>query len=110
MDRISVYFVASIAIRDREEYEKYLAGADSVFERYGGEYLAVDTEPEVVEGNWSCERLVLIRFPSEEEFRRWYYSSEYQEILRHRLAGARCNTLLVKGKVAAPPLASPERE
>jgi uncharacterized protein (DUF1330 family) len=115
MAGLSVYFVASIAIRDREEYEKYLAGADSVFERYGGEYLAVDMNPEVVEGEWSCERLVLIRFPSEDEFRRWYYSSEYQELLQHRLAGACCNTLLVKGKAVAslpvaPPPASPEQE
>ncbi len=94
---MSVYFVASISVRDRERYKKYLEGADAVFRSYGGEYLAVDTEPLLLEGEWDCERLVLIRFPDESEFRRWYHSSEYQELLKHRMAGARCDTLLVKG-------------
>ena len=31
------------------------------------------------------------------EFRRWYDSLEYQEILAHRLKGADCTTILVRG-------------
>ena len=54
---MSVYFVASISVRDREQYMKYLEGADAVFRSYGGEYLAVDTEPLLLEGEWDCERL-----------------------------------------------------
>jgi uncharacterized protein (DUF1330 family) len=50
----------------------------------------------VLEGNWPYKRAVVIRFPSEEECRRWYDSPEYQEILKHRLKGADCATILVR--------------
>lgn len=44
---MSAYFVASIAIHDREEYEKYLAGADSVFISCGGNhFLSLPASPE----------------------------------------------------------------
>lgn len=91
------YFVAQITIRDRSEYEKYLEACDRVCARFNGEYLAVDSAPQVLEGEWSHERLVIIGFPCAEDLEKWYYSPEYQEILRFRLAGARCDSLLVRG-------------
>lgn len=42
---MSVYFIAQIAIRDQEEYGKYLTACDRVFEQFNGEYLAVDQAP-----------------------------------------------------------------
>lgn len=95
---MSVYFVAQIKIHDNDEYEKYLAGVDDVFARYNGEYLAVDDSPRVMEGKWEYTKMVLIRFENESDLLRWYESPEYQEILRHRLQGAQCDTVLVKGK------------
>ena len=96
---MSVYFVAQIAIHDEKEYEKYLDACDRVSEKFNGKYLAVDRNPQVLEGRWNYDRLVIIRFPEEEDLKKWYFSSEYQEILKFRLAGARCNSLLVKGKL-----------
>jgi len=94
---MSVYFVAQIDIHDPASYEKYLATADRVFARFNGEYLAVDRQPQVLEGSWSYERLVIIRFPTEADLKKWYFSPDYQEILKFRLAGARCDSLLVHG-------------
>jgi uncharacterized protein (DUF1330 family) len=93
----SAYFVAQITIHDEREYGKYLAACDRVLQKFNGEYLAVDTAPQVLEGEWSHGRIVLIRFPGEEELKKWYVSTEYQEILKFRLGGARCNSLLVHG-------------
>ncbi|VBB07299.1 dimeric alpha-beta barrel [Lucifera butyrica] len=95
---MSVYFLAKIEVEDPVEYQKYLDACDAIFAHYRGEYLAVDESPKVLEGEWSGSRTVLIRFPDEAEFFRWYHSAEYQKILRHRLRGARCETVLVKGK------------
>ena len=95
---MSVYFVTQICIDDFVEYEKYLERCDEVFGRYGGEYLAVDENPDLLEGDWPYTKTVLIRFPDEMEFRRWYDSSEYQNILKHRLRAAKCNTVLIKGQ------------
>jgi uncharacterized protein (DUF1330 family) len=94
---MSCYFIAQITIEDEEEYGKYLAECDDVFTRFNGEYLAVDSSPKVLEGSFGHGRVVLIRFPCEEDLLRWYQSPEYQEILKHRLNGARCDTVIVNG-------------
>lgn len=95
---MNYYFVASIRIRDEQEYQKYLERAGEIFARYGGTYLAVDNAVEVLEGGWNYDRSVLIRFSSKEDFQAWYNSEDYQEILQYRLRAADCDTILVKGK------------
>jgi uncharacterized protein (DUF1330 family) len=91
------YFVAQIKINDKEEYSKYLQYVDEVFSRYKGEYLAVDESPAVLEGSWNYTKSVLIKFKSKEDFEAWYYSDDYQNILKHRLKGAKCDSILLEG-------------
>ena len=95
---MSYYFLAHIRINDKGEYQKYLDRADEVFARYKGRYLAVDSEPEILEGEWRYDRAVVIQFESLEDFTNWYHSEDYQEILKFRLKAAHCDTILVKGK------------
>jgi len=40
---------------------------------------------------------VLIRFDSKEDFEAWYYSDDYQHILKYRLKGAKCDSILLEG-------------
>lgn len=93
---MSVYFVAQIKIQDLREYELYLEKCNEVFSKYHGEYVAVDSNPEVLEGVWKYSRIVLIKFPSRIELKEWYMSKEYQEILKHRLKAAACDTIIVQ--------------
>lgn len=97
---MSAYFIANIKINDSEEYQKYLDTCEEVFSKYDGEYLAVDDDPTILEGTWNYTKTVIIRFPSEDSFHNWYESKEYQEILKHRLEAADCDTILVKGKMS----------
>lgn len=94
---MSCYFLAQIVINDQEEYQKYIEKAVDIFSRYKGKYLAVDDNPEFLEGNGESRRIVLIQFPDEYELKRWYNSEEYQRILKHRLKAADCTTFLVNG-------------
>jgi len=94
---MSCYFIANILIRDEEEYLLYLTEAGNIFERYNGQYLAVDDQPEVLEGTWNYTRTVLIRFGSKDDFHQWYNSEAYRKILKHRLKGGVCDTILVNG-------------
>lgn len=95
---MSAYFIANIRIHDENEYEEYLKYADDVFAKFGGEYLAVDETPEVLEGSWDYTKMVLIRFPDKKELKRWYDSDEYQGILKHRIKSSECDTIVVQGK------------
>ena len=94
---MSVYFMANIRICDEQQYNQYLELVDSVFSGYNGTYLAVDNNPCILEGKWDYTKVVLIHFPSESDFSKWYESEEYQKIIAFRLSGAQCDTLLVHG-------------
>jgi uncharacterized protein (DUF1330 family) len=91
------YFVAQIRINDHEEYEKYLENFDTIFSKYNGEYLSIDESPTLLEGNWEYTKSVLIKFNSKEDFQAWYYSGEYQKILKHRLKASKSDTILIEG-------------
>jgi uncharacterized protein (DUF1330 family) len=94
---MTYYFVAQIRINNPAEYQKYLDRVDEIFERYNGEYLAVDEAPSLLEGNWNYSKSVLIKFNSKEDFENWYFSGDYQEILKHRLSASDCDSILIKG-------------
>jgi uncharacterized protein (DUF1330 family) len=94
---MSCYFVAQIRIEFPEEYEKYLENFDEIFSKFNGEYLAIDESPVILEGTWNYTKSVLVKFPSRQEFDAWYFSAEYQKILKHRLSAAKCDTVLLEG-------------
>ena len=91
------YFVAQIKINDPFEYDKYLENFDDIFSKYKGEYLAIDEVPTLLEGKWDYTKSVLIKFNSKQDFEDWYYSEDYQKILKHRLSSAKCDTILLEG-------------
>ena len=91
------YFVAQIRIDDEVKYQEYLYKAGHVFLRFNGKYLAVDNAPQVLEGSWDYSRAVIIQFNSKKDFEEWYYSDEYQKILKHRFEASHCDTILIQG-------------
>ncbi|HPN37939.1 MAG TPA: DUF1330 domain-containing protein [Melioribacteraceae bacterium] len=93
-----VYFVANIKIEDDFEYNKYLDKVDEIFSKFNGKYLVVEDNPKLMEGNRKYNRVVIIQFENEDDFNKWYFSNEYQNILIHRLKGAECSSILVNGK------------
>lgn len=94
---MSYYFIAQIKIHDKKEYKKYTDKVSNSVEHFNGKYLAVDTNPFLLEGKWNDSRCVIIEFQLKKDFESWYKSKEYQEILSVRLNAADCNTILVKG-------------
>ncbi len=91
------YFIVKVRVNDQIEYQKYIDKSGEIFKKYNGEYLSVDNTPVVVEGEWDCTRTVLIKFKSKNDFEDWYNSKDYQEILKHRLNAADCDSVLIKG-------------
>ena len=67
--RVTVYAIAQLRFTDRAAYDRYQARFMEVFRRHPGTLLAADESPEVVEGDWDREKLVLMSFPDEAAFR-----------------------------------------
>jgi uncharacterized protein (DUF1330 family) len=94
---VPVYAIAQLRFTDRVAYDRYQARFMEVFRRHPGTLLAADESPQVIEGRWDREKLVLMSFPDEAAFHDWAQSPEYQDISQDRLAGADTLVLLVKG-------------
>ena len=94
---MTVYAMAQLRFIDRAAYDRYQARFIDVFRRHRGTLLAADESPEVVEGHWDRDKVVLMSFPDEGAFRMWSESPEYQEISKDRRAGADTVVLLAKG-------------
>ena len=94
---MTVYAVAQLKFTDRAAYDRYQAKFLDVFRRYRGTLLAADEAPQVVEGTWDRDKVVLMSFPDEAAFREWAESPQYQLISQDRHAGADTVVLLVNG-------------
>lgn len=94
---MTVFALAQITIHDRARYDRYVAAFLPVLARYRGRLLAADESPEVVEGEWSHQKVILMAFDNRDDFERWSTSAEYREISRDREAATEGVVLLVDG-------------
>jgi len=92
-----VYAIAQLTITDRATYDRYQQRFMSVMKQFKGRVLAADEHPEVIEGKWDREKVVLLEFPDEAAFREWAESPEYIGIAKDRKAGSDAVILLVDG-------------
>jgi uncharacterized protein (DUF1330 family) len=94
---MTVYAIAQISISNLDSYNRYQARFMEVFGRFKGSLLAADANPQVVEGSWDREKVILMSFPDEDSFREWAQSPEYKEISIDRKSGSDGVVLLIKG-------------
>lgn len=94
---MTVYAIAHLRFTDRAAYDRYQTRFMEVFRRHPGTLLAADESPQVVEGQWDWEKVVLMSFPDESAFRQWAESPDYQDISKDRHAGADTVVLLARG-------------
>jgi uncharacterized protein (DUF1330 family) len=92
-----VYAVAQLTITDRIAYNRYQSRFMEVMNRFQGRVLAADEHPQIIEGTWDRQKVVLLSFPDEASFRHWAESPDYLEIAKDRKAGSTAVILLVKG-------------
>ena len=94
---MTVYTLAQLTITNRAAYDRYRERFMETLVPFGGRLLAADEAPELVEGEWSGDKIVLIAFESDRHFRDWAASPEYVRIAADRKAGAHGPVLLVHG-------------
>lgn len=91
------YAVAFLSdVRIGPEILRYIEQIEATFEPFGGEWVVHGSQPEIAEGDWRGD-LVVIGFPSIVAARDWYASPAYQEILELRSRHSDSVALLVEG-------------
>lgn len=91
------YIVADVDVRDPAGYEEYRRLVLESIAAFGGRYIVRAGRFEVVEGDWTPKRIVVIEFDSMDQARAWWASEAYREArdLRQRLAVS--NLVVVEG-------------
>ena len=90
------YVIVTELIKDPAGMAEYGKAAGKAMAA-GVKVLAVDTEFEVLEGEWPVTQTVVLEFESTEAARAWYESEEYQAAIPLRQAAADCNAVIVNG-------------
>ncbi len=74
---MTAYIVVEAEISDWAEFRAYTEAVPPIVAQYGGEYVVLGGDSEVLEGNWGDIRLVVHRWPDMQAARRFWHSPEY---------------------------------
>jgi len=94
---MGAYVIVEIEVTDPVGYEEYKKRASDTVHRYGGKYIVRGGAAEVLEGDWTPKRIVVLEFESMQRAKDWLHCEEYREprAMRHRTA--KTNMILVDG-------------
>lgn len=91
------YVIGNINVTDPDAFEEYRGMVPATIAAYGGKYLVRGGVADVVEGDWTPNRLVVLEFESVERAREWYNSPEYTSAKAVRLKASTGDLLFVEG-------------
>ena len=94
---MAAYAIADVDVTDPAVFEEYRGRVGDTIAKYGGRYVVRSGNSEVVEGNWSPKRLVVLEFPSMERLKTWYHSPEFAPLIQLRFGSANTYVVLVEG-------------
>ncbi len=94
---MSAYVIVDIDVHDATVYDTYKKAVPASIAAYGGRYLARGGRTEVLEGEWTPKRLVILEFANMERAKAWLNSPEYGEARAMRRDAARTNMVVIEG-------------
>src|SRR5262252_3433262 len=82
------YIYVEMTIHDPQRFKDYTALSAPAVNAAGGSYAVAGVRPEVLEGSFAADRIVLVEFPSLERARAFYHSAAYQAAKLKRAGAA----------------------
>ncbi|HKY52744.1 MAG TPA: DUF1330 domain-containing protein [Anaerolineales bacterium] len=94
---MTAYVIVDIQVTDPVGYEEYKKLVPPIVELYGGKYIARGGKTEVLEGDWSPSRLVILEFENSEQAKKWLNSPEYSQPREMRHKTTKSNMVVIEG-------------
>ena len=88
-----------LEVTDQDAFAEYRSKVGSVLADFGAHVLAAESEPKVLEGEWTGTRIVVIEFSDMDAIERWHDSDEYKPLLEIRRRSTRGVVIAVNGGV-----------
>lgn len=99
---MTALILVDIEVLDPVRYEDYKRLASASIAAHGGRYLVRGGASEVLDGDWTPRRLVVLEFDSVEKAKAWRHSPEYAEAKKVREECARSNMVVVEALTKSP--------
>ena len=93
----SAYILANVDVKDPAAYEEYKRLSTLAMKAHGAEVCVRGGATEVLEGDWTPDRVVLLKFPSVEKAKAFYASTEYRAAIEARRNIAVMRMVLIEG-------------
>ena len=93
----SAYIIANVTVTNAEQYAEYRKLSTIAAEKYGAEFCVRGGAVEVLEGDWTPDRVVVLKFTSVEKAKAYYHSVEYTAAIQSREGAAVMRMVVVEG-------------
>ena len=93
----SAYILANVRVTNPEQYQAYIKFSSAAMQVYGAEVCVRGGKVEVLEGDWTPDRVVLLKFASVEAARAFNDSPEYSLARQARQGAAVMRMVLIEG-------------
>ena len=94
---MNAFLILDFRVTDLTSFMDYVEQIPEHLERHGGTYLVEGVRPDVIEGDWAPETIVVLEFPSEQNARAFLADPLIQPVFSIRHNSTKGNLVLVRG-------------
>ena len=94
---MAAYVIIGVEVTDESAYGSLREQVPAIVKAHGGRYLVQGGAAEVVRGDWTPHRLVVIEFDSVEQAKRWQSAPDYADLRAKLNKAARTDVVIVEG-------------
>ena len=92
-----VYLIADITVHDAERYREYVENVPALIRKHGGVYRVRGGDLQILEGDWSPSRLIVLEFPDRDAALAFHNDPEYEPYRDLRQSISDSNLVIVDG-------------
>ena len=93
----SAYIIANVTVTNPEQYAEYRKLASIAVEAHNAEFCVRGGTVDVLEGDWTPDRVVVLKFPSVEQAKAYYHSVEYTAAVQARQGASVMRMVVAEG-------------
>ncbi len=94
---MSGYIIANVQVTNPTQYEEYKKWSSAAMQAHKAEVCVRGGQVQVLEGDWSPERIVILKFPTFEAAKAFYEVPEYLKAREARAGVAIMRMVVVEG-------------
>lgn len=91
------YLILDLTINELPGFLEYADKIPHFISKHGGKYIVKGVEPELMEGDWLPQRMVVLEFPSRAKAKQFLDDPEAQSLFALRHQSTTSNLILAEG-------------